>query len=50
MPMAATKDESTYNTVEYIERRLKVEMRAESVHLEQHFKDEQTQKHKLRID
>ena len=40
---------STYNAVENVERRLKVEMRTKAVHLEQHLEYEQTEKHELGV-
>ena len=43
------KVERTYNTVKYVERRLKIEMHSESVHLEEHLEDEQTEKDELGI-
>lgn len=39
----------TNHTVKYVERRLEVEVNSKTIHLEEHLKNEQTEKDELRI-
>ena len=41
--------QTTYNAIEYVERRLEIEMYPQAVHLQQSFEYERSQKGELRV-